>query len=493
MSDAERKNYDAIKALTGNEVESRLRSYRIGIWSEDKNSGFSGYLIAEALGEFVGRLWKNIDATGPFAKPFLASAINSTKSGNVQAVINETWSPPYDYVVSIGSDLPNGTKTGLKIGGSGWKAFVGQKSFIDDDRNPVGPMLVAAIASTEIFKTLFNDCLACKFLPPDFELSAWYGTKDLPPVDLDLHFDDVHFFGIGAVTHGLLWILERWPYKVTGNLHLIDHDSYDISNAQRYVGMCKEDVGFHKSSQTAARLQKRHGGLTVFDYQKNMNDYFSENRSDYRVKIAVAGLDSIEGRRQLGLKLPYRLVNMWTSQEHFGVSRSGFDKNWPCIFCSYPYDKSMLLDEVGIVFQETGLPPSRIRELLDSGAALTQEDAAIIIQRIPQEIQFIVGKPLRTFRGFQCATGKIKTSAATTEVDIPLVFASGFAGLCGFIELSRELWNVNSIPGAWQTSVLAYPTEYSWIQRGKMSDCYLCSDPLVLEIINKKYYDKSTI
>jgi len=487
MSDAERKNHDAIRAL-GISVEPRLDSYRIGIWSDEKNSGFSGHLIAEALGESLGRLWKKFDATGPFAKSFLTSCLNATRSGNIQAtIINETWNPPYDYVVSIGSDLPNGTKTGLKIGGSGWKAFVGKKSFIDDNKNPVGPMAVAAITATEIFKTAFNDCITCKLLPQDFEFSAWYGTSESPPTNLNLHFDDVHFFGIGAVAHGLLWILERWPYEITGNLHLIDHDSYDNSNAQRYVGMREEDVSSPKSSKTSERLKKKHKGLTVFDYKKDMNRYFSENKNDYHVKIAVAGLDSIEGRRQLGLKLPYRIVNMWTSQEHFGVSRSGFDKNLPCICCTYPYDKSIQLDEVGIIFHETGLSPSRIRELLDSGDPLTPEDAVIIIQRFPQEIQFIVGKPLRTFRGIQCATGKIKTSSVTTEVEIPLVFASCFAGLCGFVELSQELWKINSDPGSWQSSVLSYPTEYSWIPRGRLSDCYLCSDPSVLEIIKTKY------
>lgn len=487
MSDAERKNNDAIRALIGTSVEPRLDSYRIGIWSDEKYSGFSGNLIAEALGELLGRLWKKFDATGPFAKSFLTSCFNATKSGNIQATINETWNPPYDYVISIGSDLPNGTKTGLKIGASGWKAFVGDKSFVDDNRNPVGPMAVAAITATEIFKTVFKDCVACKFLPQDFEFSSWYSATESPPSDLSLHFDDVHFFGIGAVAHGLLWILEHWPYEVTGNLHLIDHDNYDNSNAQRYVGMRQEDVFSPKSSKSAERLRKRHGGLTVFDYQKNMNDYFLENKNDYHVKIAVAGLDSIEGRRQLGLKLPHRIVNMWTSQEHFGVSRFGFDKNWPCIFCTYPYDKNMQLDEVGIIFHETGLSPARVRELLDSGDPLTSEDASIIIQRFPQEVESIIGKPLRTFRGIQCATGKIKPSTATTEVEIPLVFASCFSGLCGFVELSQELWKINSNPGSWQSSVLAYPTEYSWIPRGKLADCYLCSDSSVLGIIRAKY------
>jgi hypothetical protein len=41
--------------------------------------------------------------------------------------------------------------------------------------------------------------------------------------------------------------------------------------------------------------------------------------------------------------------------------------------------------------------------------------------------------------------------------------------------------------GHWQMNVLKYPTENNWNPRGPVEFCYLCSDPIVQEIMHIKY------
>jgi len=490
LSDAFTKNKDAIKTVTGNEeLASRLQSTRIGIWSEEKSNKNSGVLLAEALGEFLGRFWVNMDATGPLSQVFLKTSNAAADSGNIPHTYRESWEPPYDYIISIGTTLPANCDHGIAIGATNWQITSGINSVFDDNKNPVGPLAAASLASSEVFKFIFKDALSEKIaeMPSNYGWLTWYGGTTAIPTNLKLYLEDVHIFGIGAVTHGLLWILERWPEEVTGTIHLVDHDKYDESNAQRYIGMRRSDVDQSKSLHSALRLQQRHPNLRVTGYVMDMNTYFRELKPDCKIKIAIAGLDSIEHRKHLALKIPKKIVNMWTEGDSLGASRFGFEKNWPCVFCVHTENISPVPDETALIHQQLGLHPSRVRELLYSSAPITEEDASQIAKKIPIEITSMTGKSLRSILGQACMKGTMSIPSTTSDANVTFVFASGLAGVGGFIELLREVNDIESQPGFWQTSVLRYPTEYSWKSRNRIEKCYLCSDEAIPKIITAKY------
>ena len=239
----------------------------------------------------------------------------------------------------------------------------------------------------------------------------------------------------------------------------------------------------------ANNLKQCHPDLNVKTHHKDMNQYFMDENPDCNVSLAIAGLDSVEGRRQLALKLPKSIVNMWTFDNHVGASRFSFEGSWPCLYCRYSEEKQESPDETSMIFREfnRALSPSRIRELLSSGQPLSSDDAVKIGGTTGVEPDSITGLPIRSVRGDICSTMGIQLPRSSTEEQVPFVFASGLAGLGGFVETVREIWQLRANPGAWQMSVLKHPTSYSWQPEKRSPGCYLCSDPCAGAIIQTKY------
>jgi hypothetical protein len=491
MSEAFKKNEAALsRALGRNDLGPRLQSRRIGVWSDKGSATASGVLLAEALGDVLGRFWHNLDVAGPLSDAFLRAANEAAASGGQAQRAQQGWNPAYDVVVSIAADAPAESGGLLRVGASGWMVFVGPRAGVDDDPNPAGPAAAAAIAAAEIFKRLFADALGDRAvpIPADFAWSAWsYGRNDPAPPIQSITFNDLHVIGVGAVSHSLLWVLQRWPAQVVGRVSLIDSDKYTDSNGQRYSGMRSEDIGLPKAERTALRLQA-HTSLDVIPRAIDMNRYFSEERPDCNVRLATIGVDSAEHRRQLALKLPRRVVNMWTEGEWLGSARFGFSDGWPCLCCVYPENTTAPLDETGQLFQETGILPARVRELLLYSGGLTEQDVNIIRQKYPlEDPQKLVGQPLRTVRGILCATARVPLPETGAEVDVPLPFCSLLAGVAGFVELLHEVWGFASAPGKWTLRAFHYPVEGNWESDGKRSACYLCSDLLTSQLVAIKY------
>ena len=489
MSTAFDKNAAAINAITKNEDSLDLiRSSRIGICSEGCTSK-SGELIAKALGEYMGRFWHNLDAIGSFASIIINSASESSKACSFTSVIKQRWEPPYDFIIRIGTPISPNEKD-ISIGADGWRVNAGSKAHTSNDPNPVGPCFAAALASAQAFKSIFQEHIqkdTC-LLPPNYEWNSWYGNTGDGPQATKLVFDEIHVFGVGAVSHGFFWILQNWPEKIHGTIHLIDHDYYDAGNSQRYMGMTADWIGKPKSEAIIPRLKQIHPDLNIVSHKLDMNRYFAQENRQCRVRVAICGLDSKDSRRRLALKLPEKIINMWTSEEDAGATRFFFTNNLMCLYCAYPEAKDGIPDEVGMIYEELkhALKPSRLRELLYSGAGINEEEAAAVRKKTGRGI--MSGMPIRSVRSELCAMGRLKPQNDASEVVVPLAFVSGIAGILGFIEAFREINHIQGNPGRIQISTLHYPTDYIWIPQSKNKNCYLCSDDKVLELVRRKYH-----
>ena len=497
MSAAHEKNLRALGAAADGRL---IGSARIGVWTGGARGGPAG-LLAEALGELLGRFWRNIDAAGPHAERLAGAAARASAACGAGPAARRAWDPPYDFAIGAGGPAPPGcAPDGVAVRAGGWMAASGHGAPPSGGANPAGALAAAALAAAEAVKSVFGIGAArgAARLPVPHEWNAWYGAapggRAEPAADERLDLGEVHVFGVGAVSHALLWIASRWPGGVTGTVHLVGPDSYDAGNPQRYIGTSAGDLGLPKASATARRLRRACPGLEAVAHDTDMNGYFAGDNPRCMVGTAVCGLDSVEGRRQLGLKLPRAAVNMWTSGFHAGASTFKFDDGWPCVHCAYPPPPpGPAVDEASAVHAELGLAPGRARELLDSGRGIDERDAEIIGAATGTPARDIYLRPLRILRAEMCATGRIRVSrpggGGPGDAHVPLAFASAMAGVAGFTELVRAARGARRDPGQFQVSVLKYPTRHSWTRRGPSPGCFLCTDT-VRRHVRAKYADR---
>ena len=497
MNAAHEKNLRALEFAAGGGADAGLiGSARVGVWTGGARPLHSG-LLAEALGEVLGRFWRRIDAWGPHADRLAAAAGRSSAACGAAPAARRAWDPPYDFAIGAGEPAPPGcAPDGATIGAGGWRVASGSGAppgGADGGgaANPAGALAAASLAAAEAFKSVFG-IGAAERLPVPYEWDAWYGAapgRGAPAAGERLDLGEVHVFGVGAVSHALLWIVARWPGGVTGTVHLVDPDSYDAGNPHRYIGTSAEDVGLPKASAAAHRLRRACPGIEAIAHDTDMNDYFTRSNPDCMIGTAVCGLDSKEGRRQLGLKLPRTTVNMWTSGFHAGASTFSFDDGWPCIHCAYPPPAGPEPDEASLIHGELGLAHGRARELLDSGRSIGEDDARIISAATGARIRDIRLRPLRALRAEMCATGRVRMRRAEGgdpgDAHVPLAFASAMAGVAGFTELVRAALGARRDPGQFQTSVLKYPSLHSWTRRGPSRHCAFCADPIRLHVRGK--------
>ena len=437
----------------------------------------AGRFLAEALGGTLARLWPTIDAFGPLADIILQAAAVAANSAGLPLAASDQWAPPYDSVIVLGQAGAQDVGPVVRIGADGWMVYFGAAARLVNFPNTIGPAAGAAIAAAEVFKQVFATQLVSHDVTPlgDGQWNLWtLGTGDELPREQSIILPRTHVFGCGAVTHGLLLVLERWPVHVASTVLLIDHDAYDQGNGQRYPGMQPDDVFKPKVEALAERLRVAHPELVAHPYQRGMNHYFDEYEPMPSVEFAIVGLDSAESRRHAALKLPRRSINMWTENHHLGSSRHGIGDGWPCLFCSYPEKISDQRDEVAIVSSQTGLPPNRVRDLFDNGGDLTEKDVTVIGPRLGRKVNDLVHMPLRTVLQQMCATGHIKLPGATENSDVPFAFSSLLAGVIGFRNVIRELWCPSDSPTRWTYDVLHRPTDALVQSVAARSGCFLC-------------------
>ena len=499
MSEALAKNALALRAAGGDDASPDLiRTARIGVWfggGPDLPLPRSAELAAEALGELLGRFWHRIDAGGSAAAGTLVLCARSASAAcGTVCDVRRRWSPPYDFAIGVGAAAPPGSASdSVAVGAGGWTATAGSRASLGAGANPVGPLAAAALAAAEALKSVFSigPERGAARLPDPYEWSAWPGAAAgcgaAPAADGGLDLGEVHAFGVGAVTHALLWLLRRWPGGVRGRLHLVDPDAYDAGNPQRYLGTVAGDIGRPKASAMADKMRRACPGLDVVAHDTDMNDYFTSSNPDCLVRTAACGLDSREGRRQLGLKLPLTAVNMWTSGFHAGASAFSLaDDSWPCIQCAYPEPSAAAvatapIDQISSIHQELGLAPHRIRDLFDSGRSIDAADAEIIGAATGTDPSTILLRPIRGVRSDMCSIGRIAAPAgpaAGGDMEVPLAFASAMAGVAGLAELARVAGGAARRPLRFQASVLKYPTPHSWSMRARDPACPACTDKI---------------
>jgi molybdopterin/thiamine biosynthesis adenylyltransferase len=473
MSTVREKNTRALDPLFAAPLEAQIEAITIGIIV---GPTASDALIADALGDLLGRFWRKISVHGPNAERLAASARSAAHSGGELDPIVTTDLNTADFIIGIGSP---GTAT-INIAIDGYRIEVGPAARSGPNPNPLSALVAACIAAGEALKSLLGTQSRMRVIPLCepylLELDIVLDQRVTLPETLLL--DDVVICGVGAVTHALLWILERWPGRVEGRLTLVDRDAYDTSNGQRYIGMVTNTGA--KVADWARRLMAAHPALDVEPIKLDLNTYFA---SRPMAKLAIAGLDSEESRRHLALKLVPTIVNLWTSGESAGASLHHLDGLGHCLHCAYP-EKGEHASEITRFANLTGLSLERVSELLDTVAPLTVADANTIRAKYPT-LPVQVGKPLRSVIPAICSVVPMASVPGEATIDVPLAPVSAYAGSFGFLALLLALGEHDGTP-AWQTRLFAYPNANSWTARYAVRSCVLCSDSITIELVKER-------
>lgn len=477
MTTAADKNRQALAALLGSDtLAGKLRTTRIAVVTPEHDTSASAKLLVTVLADTLGRLWPNIDFSGQSASMGLQLAQDAARSGEAPTEgIRSAWAPPYNVVVSVNGSARDHHSPEIVVGANDWVVEFGQGAACGPSANPVGPAFAAALAAAQVFAICFARELDGSGVR---SLDGWsadvrhlFGAQELEVAPIDLAL--THFFGVGAVTHGLAWLLEQWPEEVRGQLDLVDRDYYGGGNGQRYAFMPPRSIGLSKVHTITAKLA-RHANLIVVPHGTDLNTFCQERGYTQPLGRVITGLDSEESRRQAALKLPERTVNMWTSGSYIGAGLYVPGDGRGCLACAYPEPTNTPLDETAIFAQATGLLPGVVRQLLNSARGLTQQEAQVVAATRSVSAAGLVGEPIRSVMPVLCATGKVAVDVGKAAVDVPFAFSSLLAGIVGFVMLLRDIQLGQAVSEGWTQHVFKKPSPGMIASQGVHKGCVRC-------------------
>ena len=344
-----------------------------------------------------------------------------------------------DVCVMVGTNAPALNTPTVYVGCNGWKARVGTKGpyRVSSTGNPFGAGFAACLAAANVFRFLFLPEGATVL---DSDASFPTETGSYPNLVTNTQCDPLVLAGVGAVGNGAAWALSRTP--IVGQIHLVDPETIELSNLQRYVLCKRSDEGGSKVEVISADFG---GLLEALPFRGTWADFVEAN--GYRWERVLVALDSARDRRAVQGSLPRWIVNAWTQLGDLGVSTHAFLGRDACLACLYlPTEISKSEDQ--IVAEGLRVPQlqNQIRVLLGNEQGVSKElcDAIAAAWKIPAEaLAAYVGMPVRELwvNGI-CGGGIIplgNAESAPSELQVPLAFQSTLAGLLLAAEAVRDI------------------------------------------------------
>ena len=163
--------------------------------------------------------------------------------------------------LAVGMDAPAVDAPTIHAGCDGWSAQVGTEGpyRTSDLGNPFGAGFAACLATANLFRLLFmprgSDLV-------DGDISFPSDASSFPELTATGLTDPMVLVGVGAVGNGAAWALARAP--LIGQIHLVDPQTIDLSNLQRYVLCARGDEGCIKVETVGKEFR---GALQALPHQ----------------------------------------------------------------------------------------------------------------------------------------------------------------------------------------------------------------------------------
>lgn len=390
----------------------------------------------------------------------------------------------------------------IYIGSDRWIVGVSQRNPVGsgNSNNPFGAGAAACFGAANVFRAFFGEQLNNAPMDDEWRFSLLSfekdpATHDNPPLPR-IQLGETYLVGLGAVGNGTIWALCRIP-EICGKLVLVDHETVDLSNLQRYVLAFQDDVSRAKTDLAAGAFNKPD---LILDTQAVTWGNYLARRRDWQLPLVAAAVDSAAVRRGIQACLPQFLLNAWTQPGNLGVSRHGFLDDQACLMCLYvPNERQRHVDE--LVREAIGFPTTQealmeVRHYLYTHTPLDRT----FLERIAAGLKISVepllplqGKPLNAFYREAICGGlvvSITNGATNGNVEVPLAFQSALAGilLASEIVLHRNGLRKQTLPTSTTIDLLKpLGSHFSFPQRKHLSGKCICQDADFVATYKSKY------
>lgn len=474
--------FDRVYAAAGGVLSLSLESLEqqvglvvVGIrldpeWAADRNATNIADLVVNLCSRLYGTLVLDGPASWCSTTAELARSINplvtlSSERPTLQIVVgNSRWDERAIYVRS-----------------DGWVARVMAEPMDTPPgpSNPIGAAAAASLAVAELFRRAFGahvpalpfHDVSVSFL--DFSHDGGAGEA------LDhVSIGDVGLVGTGAVGNAALWCLARFA-SVQGRLALIDDQTIDVSNLQRYVLALDRDVGAVKVEHAAEIL---HGiGVEVHPVATR----FEEAAEDRVAPTLVVSVDNVESRRAVQAVLPRLAINGWTSERGLGASWHELGTQGPCLACGY-HPTGQSKSQYERIAEALGMAPERVGTFWILAQPLTAPDLAGIAAHLRIDLAALqpwLGKRIQElYADVVCGAVALDLSGVGRLEAVPLAHQSALAGVLMVSELIKRVnptlrARAQSAPLVVWDDVL-HPAPRMWTQRRAPRRGCICGDPV---------------
>ena len=237
-----------------------------------------------------------------------------------------------DVVLSVGERPSIVADREVVVRGSPWHAAL-DCDLASEGEGIFGFLYAACMGAAQVLLHVLNGMNAPYDPMPPFTFSL---LELLPSgTDIDtpkaITIPEAHLVGVGAVGSATIYAL-AYLRDLQGILHLIDNETVDDTNLNRYVLMRRRNVGECKVDIATAALRRT--AIRPVPFRDAFSRYVDQHGST--IDLLLSPVDSPEGRRELARMLPRRVINAATGGTTVTVSTHGFNDGKACLHCLYP-------------------------------------------------------------------------------------------------------------------------------------------------------------
>lgn len=308
--------------------------------------------------------------------------------------------------------------------------------------------------------------------------------QSVPPISLP----EAHLVGVGAVGSAAVYTLAHLD-EVRGTLHLIDNETVDKSNRERYALMRRRNTGEPKVEVAGRAL--RGSAIAVNPYQGAFEDYMTDHPA-MPIDLLLTPIDSEEGRRAFARMLPRRVINAATGGTTVTLSTHGFADGKACLHCLYLVEPNEASSEE-IIAADTGLSPDTVRRLVETNEPVSGEIVAKIEQHrgeAPETWAGHVGSSIHSFYA-KAVCGDAPVKLPTGNVIAPLSFISAAAGIllaAELVKMGHADLSTYSLDNYFRIDTLHVPQpEFRWTRPQDTSRRCICWDEVFVDVYSERY------
>ncbi|HZF93886.1 MAG TPA: E2 ligase fold family C protein [Allosphingosinicella sp.] len=442
----------ALRGIAPAAIQQRLETIVVELAFDDHAAvAAEGRIALDLAVRLLARLYPTLRIIGPSnpALPLTAELEELAKAINPEIEISLTGEA--DVRLIFGATTAEAGTQVIYAGSDGWLAKVskvGPQGCGTTDL-PFGAGAAACLGAANVFRAIFSDWLEA----PQLDEAAVLSLLDFStgasaaqgPGAIEVDIGATPLVGLGAIGNGVIWALSR-TRGVSGALHLVDHETVELSNLQRYVLATQEDDQQLKVAVAQQALAAGGFEAEVLPFACRWDEYLQGQGHPVLGRV-VAALDSAEDRIAVQASLPRRTLNAWTQAGDLGVSRHGFNDSDACLTCLYLPTGTKPNQDV-IIAEALKLPTEPqnllhpLRELLVNGQPVGDQfvrDAAHRLGLPEEALLPFAGEPLMQFYVKAVCGGVILDGRLDKPpLEAPLAFQSALAGIMLAAELIAD-------------------------------------------------------